>query len=125
MGTWSYGNFDDDTSADHLSIMTGRLVEEITKAMAEPHTLEPDEYWGCAVPCNIEILNLFARQGWVGLVLPKPAVAAQWRTTYLAVWDGAIDQLAPESDYKAKRRAVLVRTFDELLEHARRGHDET
>ena len=28
-------------------------------------------------------------------------------------------------DYKTKRRAVLVRTFDELLEHALRAHPGT
>ncbi|MBL8717245.1 MAG: hypothetical protein JNL79_14760 [Myxococcales bacterium] len=43
--------------ADHLSILTARLVEEIEAAMAgDPVALEPDEYAGVAVPCNVELL---------------------------------------------------------------------
>jgi hypothetical protein len=29
MGSWGAGNFDEDTAADHLSIITGQLVEDI------------------------------------------------------------------------------------------------
>lgn len=57
------GNFDDDSAADHLSIVTGKLVEEIETAMADPETIEPDEYWGVAVPCNLELLHLIAKRG--------------------------------------------------------------
>lgn len=54
MGTWGTGNFDDDTAADHLSILVSRLVREVTDAMAgDPVALEADEYWGVAVPCNL------------------------------------------------------------------------
>jgi hypothetical protein len=118
MGTWGHGNFDNDTSADHLSILTGQLIKEITQAMAEPRELEPDEYWGCAVPCNIELLTLIARQHWVGAALPKPATVEERRTTYMAVWEEYIDQLELAEPDKAERRAVLARTFDDLLEQA-------
>jgi hypothetical protein len=56
MGTWGHGNFDDDTAADHLSDLTGKLLGDIQKAMeGDPVEIEPDEYWGVAVPCNLEL----------------------------------------------------------------------
>ncbi|WP_429516181.1 DUF4259 domain-containing protein [Rhodococcus sp. BE178] len=119
MGTWGSGNFDDDTAADHLSDMTGRLVDEVTKAMSgDPVEIEPDEYWGVAVPCNLELLHLIAQQHYVGVTLPDAETIVGWRDRFLAVWDGAIDGLEPAPDYKERRREVLVRTFDQLAEVA-------
>ncbi|MFC4604181.1 DUF4259 domain-containing protein [Rhodococcus kronopolitis] len=121
MGTWDSGNFDDDTAADHLSDLTGRLVDEVAEAMSgDPVELEPDEYWGVAVPCNLELLHLLARQHYVGVRLPDPETIAGWKDRFLAVWDEAIDGLEPEPDFKRQRREVLVRTFDQLAEVARR-----
>jgi hypothetical protein len=42
----------------------------------------------------------------------------QWKRDYLAVWDEHIDLLEPTPKHKIDRRAVLVKTFDELLRHA-------
>ncbi|MDX2646154.1 DUF4259 domain-containing protein [Streptomyces sp. PA03-1a] len=121
MGGWGSGNFDEDTAADHLSVLTGRLVREVEDAVAgAPGALEPDEYWGVAVPCNVELLHLIATQGWAGVVLPAAATVRQWKAAFLAAWDGAIDDLAPSPEHRAGRRAVLVRTFDALAELAER-----
>ncbi|MER7007899.1 DUF4259 domain-containing protein [Dactylosporangium sp. NPDC000555] len=120
MGTWESGNFDSDTAADHLSILTARLVREVEDAMAgDPVELEPDEYWGVAVPCNLEILYVLASQAWVGVVLPEVETVESWRATYLAVWDASIDGLEPTPEHKTQRRAVLERTFDQLAEAIR------
>ncbi|MEU4094613.1 DUF4259 domain-containing protein [Streptomyces sp. NPDC026673] len=121
MGGWGSGNFDEDTAADHLSLHTGRLVREVTEAMAgAPEALEPDEYWGVAVPCNVELLHLIAAQGWAGTVLPGAATVREWKAAYLAVWDGAVDGLAPSAEYRVERREVIARTFDRLAELAER-----
>ncbi|MFJ7492370.1 DUF4259 domain-containing protein [Streptomyces sp. NPDC097727] len=115
MGTWGSGNFDDDTAADHLSGITGRLVSEIEEAMAgDPVGLEPDDYWGVAVPCNVELLCLIAEQHYVGATVPAAAVAERWKRTFMDVWERAIDGLEPEPEYKERRRAELIRTFDRL-----------
>ncbi|MER8084564.1 DUF4259 domain-containing protein [Streptomyces sp. NPDC058316] len=115
MGTWGSGNFDDDTAADHLSGITGRLVSEIEEAMAgDPVGLEPDEYWGVAVPCNVELLCLIAEQHYVGATVPGAAVVERWEKTFMDVWERTIDGLEPEPEHKEKRRAELIRTFDRL-----------
>ncbi|MBM2614678.1 DUF4259 domain-containing protein [Actinoplanes sp. LDG1-06] len=120
MGTWGSGNFDDDTAADHLSGLTARLVREVEDAMAgDPVELEPDEYWGVAVPCNLEILHVLAGRGWVGVQLPEAATVEAWKATYLGVWDATIDDLEPGPEYKTQRRAELERTFDQLAEAIR------
>lgn len=120
MGTWGSGNFDSDTAADHLSILTARLVREVEDAMAgDPVELEPDEYWGVVVPCNLEILQVLANQRWVGVELPKAATVQAWKSTYLAVWDANIDELEPTPEHKTQRRTALERTFDQLAETIR------
>lgn len=120
VGTWGTGNFDGDTAADHLSIIVDRLVREVEEAMAgDPVGLEPDEYWGVAVPCNLEILHLLASRSWVGVTLPPADTILDWKQRYLAVWDAAIDGLEPTEDYRAARRAVLERTFDQLADRSR------
>jgi hypothetical protein len=115
VGTWGSGNFDDDTAADHLSGLTDRLIAEVTEAISG----DPDEYWGVAVPCNLELLHLIARQHYVGVSLPDQTTIAGWKSRYLAVWDQTIDGLEPGPEYKQQRRATLVRTFDQLAELAK------
>ncbi|MEV7721814.1 DUF4259 domain-containing protein [Streptomyces sp. NPDC093108] len=123
MGTWGSGNFDSDTAADHLSGITGRLLSEIEEAMAgDPVGLEPDEYDGVAVPCNIELLALMGEQGHVGVAMPEPAVVEGWKGMFMDVWERTIDGLEPEQEYKEDRRAELIRTFDRLAALAERHH---
>ncbi|MFJ6573826.1 DUF4259 domain-containing protein [Streptomyces sp. NPDC091292] len=120
MGTWGSGNFDSDTAADHLSDLTGRLVSEITEAMAgDPVQLEPDEYWGVALPCNLELLHTIAARGYVGAEVPDAEVIEGWKKTFMAVWEATIDDLGPSPAYKEERRGVLNRTFDQLADVAR------
>ncbi|MCX4448762.1 DUF4259 domain-containing protein [Streptomyces sp. NPDC087866] len=119
MGTWGAGNFDSDTAADHLSGLVDRLVGRVTEAMAgDPVGIEPDEYDGVAVPCDLELLLLLHERGWVGVTLPAPEVVRQWRDAYMAVWERSIDGLEPADGFKDERRAVLRGTFDRLAEAA-------
>jgi len=121
VGDWGTGNFENDTAADHLSILTDRLISEVADAMAgDPVEIEPDEYWGVAVPANLELLSLLARQGYVGASLPEAEVVEGWKKTYMAVWEGCIDGLTPSPGYKDERRTVLIRTFDELADLRRK-----
>jgi hypothetical protein len=115
MGTWASGNFDSDTAADHLSGIAGKLIADVTKAMGgDPVELEADEYWGTAVPCNIELLALLAEQRWVGAMVPDAATVAAWKAKYLKIWESSIDALEPSPEWKAQRRAAIVATFDRL-----------
>ncbi|MEV4412314.1 DUF4259 domain-containing protein [Catellatospora sp. NPDC049609] len=122
MGTWGSGNFDSDTASDHLSIVVDRLVTEVAEAMAgDPVAIEPDEYWGVAVPCNLELLQVLAQAGYAAGRLPEAGVVEEWKKTFMAVWERTIDDLGPSPDFKQARRSVLNRTFDQLADAARRA----
>ncbi|NUP52291.1 MAG: DUF4259 domain-containing protein [Catenulispora sp.] len=122
MGTWGSGNFDNDTALDHESIVVARLLTEVAEAIAgDPAEIEPDQYWGVAVPCNLELLHLLSQAGYANDHLPEAEVIEEWKRTYMAVWERAIDDLGPEPYYKEDRRVVLNRTFDLLADDARRG----
>ncbi|WNI24387.1 DUF4259 domain-containing protein [Streptomyces sp. ITFR-16] len=119
MGTWGAGNFDSDTAADHLSALVDRLVAEVTEVMSgDPAEIEPDEYGGVAVPCNLELLLMLDAAGWVGVTLPPAEVVRQWQESYMAVWERTIDGLGPSDAYRAERRAVLTGTFERLARAA-------
>lgn len=113
MGTWDAGIFDNDCAMDHVCAFTGKMIEEIDEAVANPSELECDEYWGDAMRAHIEMLLLLQRDAH-GL-LPEPEKAILWRDTYMNIWDGYIDKLQPKPDYKIKRRAILVSLFDRLI----------
>ncbi|MFD4658255.1 DUF4259 domain-containing protein [Kitasatospora sp. NPDC058444] len=122
MGTWGSGNFESDTALDHLSIRIDRIVTEVAEAMAgDPVELEPDEYWGVAVPCDLELLHVLARAGHGVAQLPEAGVITGWKTAFMAVWERTIDDLEPSPEFKDERRSVLNRTFDQLAEVAARN----
>jgi hypothetical protein len=122
MGAWGSGNFENDTAADHLSELTSRLVNEIAEAMEDPSELAADEYWGNAVPCNLEILNLIASKKWAGTLLPEPDRVEEWKAIYMSVWEESIDDLDVKPAFKKQRHKKLLKTFNELLAHAQDQH---
>jgi hypothetical protein len=133
MGTWGAGHFEDDTALDHLSAlrntyklegMCAELLGAVRDAMANTASLEPDEYEGMIVPCNLEIIaQMMDVFGSSICMLPKPSVLERWKNTYLNVWDGCIDELEPDPDWKQSRREVLGQTFDRMLEYSKAQHE--
>jgi hypothetical protein len=111
MGTWGYGNFDSDTAADHLSIVTKRLVDEIAAAFAA-NDIGPDDYGGWSVPANLELLALIAtKKKWTGTVLPVAAALVRWKKQFLAAWENG-----PEvQGNNPKHLKVVAKTFDAVL----------
>ncbi|MFJ9555375.1 DUF4259 domain-containing protein [Nocardiopsis sp. NPDC101807] len=115
MGTWGSGNFESDTAREHLSAVVDRLVAEVSEAMAgDPVAIEPDEYWGVTVPCNLELLYVLALAGHTSDRPLRPETVEGWKRDFMAVWERTIDGLEPSPGFKEERRAVLVRTFDRL-----------
>ncbi|MGW0043590.1 DUF4259 domain-containing protein [Rhodococcus sp. NPDC003348] len=118
MGVWGPGNFDSDTVADGLSALTDGIIADIAEQFgdgSDDSALEPDEWGGEMVPAWLEILVGIVEPGRVGATFPAVAVVADWRDRYLRAWDGYIDDLDPDADYKEARRAVLVDTFERAV----------
>jgi hypothetical protein len=134
MGTWGPGNFENDCAADHLLEFCGPLLKQVEEAMKDPSAIEPDEYDASVVMANLEIIACLSEhlgryeRGAIQdflypCVLPPPGVVAGWRGQYLKVWDGGIDGLDPDPDYKKKRREVIIETFDRVERLARERHE--
>lgn len=114
MGTWGPGHFDSDTSADHLSTVMAKWIQEIDEAMKSPVELEADEYWGWAVPANLELLALVGKQGWVGTMLPDDAKLALWQKTFLAAHLPGFEALKASDDFIRGRKKAILASFAKL-----------
>ncbi len=120
MGVWGTGNFENDTAADYLSLITSQIAEEIEEAISHPNEIEPDEFEGVVVPCKLEILYLFAKQHWVGLMLPDSALVIKWKKEYLFVWDQYMEKSDSKEEYINARRKVIAKTFDQLIKYLKK-----
>ena len=115
MGVWDSGNFDNDTAADHLYDIVEGLIKDIRDAVVNPLELEADEYWGSAMPCNIELLTLIGSQHYSGFHYPDSEEAIKWKEVFMSAWLGSIDGLEPEESYKEERIKILNETFDKFI----------
>ncbi|NPC72040.1 MULTISPECIES: DUF4259 domain-containing protein [Corallococcus] len=130
MGTWGFGNFENDTAGEHLVGVVRPLLQQIADTVRDEALMAPDEYDGVAMISNLEIIACLAEslgkssesKTAPGMELPPPATIEKWREDYLRVWDGYIDQLNPKPDFKRRRRKVIQTTFERVLAAAQREH---
>ena len=127
MGTWGPGNFENDRAADYLAELCQPIVEQIQTAIDDPPCLEPDEPESAIVMANIELLSsIFGNMERYASgpiedvlfpdILPRPETVSNWKSIYLRVWDGYIDQLNPKPEHKKNRRIVIAKSFDRLVQ---------
>src|SRR5262245_13955235 len=99
MGTWSEENFGNDGARDYLAMLTAKLVATINEVFADPERTALDEDGETLLMPSVEVLALLCER--YDVAPPRPATVRQWHQTYLAVYDGQIDNLRPKGDYKA------------------------
>lgn len=114
MGTLGPGNFDNDTAADHMGILCDRLITEIEDAVSDKSSIGPDEYWGVAIPCNIELLVMLNKK-YFGATLPDLHTALRWRDVYMSVWQKEIVAFRLKAGHLEARSRVLRQTFASLI----------
>ncbi|NYE93889.1 hypothetical protein FHU41_000110 [Psychromicrobium silvestre] len=119
MGTWDAGNFDNDDAMDQLGGLVSEMVQKIEFAI-DNELLEPDETQGVWLPCQVEILTLFAQR--FNVTLPSVETITRWRDEYIEVWEGYIDELEPDPDYRRERRTVLDSTFNDAIQESAKQH---
>jgi len=115
MGTWGFGNFEDDTAADFFSIYTSELINEINNVIDKSEEIEPDEYEGVALPCKVEILTTLTKQKWVGCTHPDIQIVKDWCEKYLTVYDTYYIDTKDNLTYIQKRRETIQNTFDNYI----------
>lgn len=113
MGTWGASNFQEDKALDYLATdIVGPLVRKLEALIANPALAEPDERAAAEIMVAVEVLSLLCES--CNAAPPKPALVKKAADTYLRVWDGSIDRLQPDPDFKRERRRVLETSFARL-----------
>jgi hypothetical protein len=116
MGTWGAGNFQSDGTLDWLA---GDVVKPLVETI-ESNIRGVDESNDQIVTAAVEVLAVLCEQ--LNAVPPWVDRILGWRAAYLRAWEGFIDAIARKSDYKARRREVIDRTFARLLAVAKQWH---
>jgi hypothetical protein len=114
MGVWGAGNFANDEALDYAHELVDTMIEQVEATIASEHGMEPDEPVSFCLMCNIELMWLIGKHA--GLSMPEVNTVRGWKEKYLAVWDEYIDGLDPKPGFKAERRAIIVKSFDQLIE---------
>jgi hypothetical protein len=98
---------------DYAQELAEQMVAQIEETVANEHGMKPDEPDSFRLMCNIELLCLIGQHA--GLSFPESAIAEGWKARYLAAWEASIDGLDPKPGFRDGRRAVIMATFDRLI----------
>jgi hypothetical protein len=114
MGTWGPGNFESDAALDLIGDEIDRHVRAIEEVFADQQRFRLDEDAEGEIVPRIVILTFLCEH--CGGILAKDVDVAAWKARYLDMYDGMIDELDPDADYKEQRRVAIVATYDKLIE---------
>ena len=117
MGVWGAGNFANDEALDYTHELVDQMIEQVEATVAREHRMEPDEPDSFRLMCNIELMWLIGKH--TGLSMPEAETVRSWKEKYLAVWDESIDELDPKPGFKEERRAIIVKSFNRLINMCR------
>ena len=127
MGSWGPGNFDNDAARDHLFDLTRGLADEIEQALDRATAAklsgasDGDVIAALEIVLpNIDILCVL-HESLDGGFLPEPVIVDDWQSRF--------EQLNSEREQNddleaAKRREVIVATFDKLRQFAQQCWEE-
>ena len=105
MGGWGPGNFDSDLAMDwYLNDFGKFMIGRLRGIASDKMSFEPDEPESVEFICTLQVLTVLDEH--LCQILPGRDVIAQWRDTYLEVFD------AFEPGRGDERRARIVETFD-------------
>ena len=119
MRAWGPGNFDNEPAQQYL----GDLVEHLTTTV-EQHLLhesgDVEAFGEAEVMPSVEVLLLLAEQ--LRGVPPVEGRVVEWKAEYLRRYDAQAEQSRAHRPLLARRRAVIVATFDRLAALASAFH---
>lgn len=105
MGSWASGNFENDAALDLLSDVVKNLDQELT---APDEVEDIDMLMGAVAIRKALVEHLPANP-------PPREQIEELKEAVLQLYDDEIDSLEPEEEYKAERRQVIEKTFDDFL----------
>lgn len=117
MGTWGPGNLDSDNAMEFLDLTLLDLVRTVRTCIASERLKTADwffERFGeTQLMPAIDVLLTLVEHYKADPSLDIEEVKG-WKMTYLNIFDQVIDQFTPKTEYKAKRRQIIVDTFERL-----------
>ena len=116
MGTFGPGNFQNDGALDYVAELAVQLVERINDSL-QGRKANPDELGETVLVPSVDILRLLCAH--CSAPVPEKTTIQAWKDKYLHIWNSRIDATHPAPGYKEERRAVIVQTFDNLLQLAK------
>jgi hypothetical protein len=120
MGKSGTSNFDSDAASDYVGDLVERLVKEIEQALAKPHSIAPDEYYGEVLPCIVEIIAALHQLSGTASI-PPPETVAGWKSRFLAARTSAFGVVLDDTEL---RTSAIRNAFDRLHEMSRIVHEE-
>lgn len=123
MGAWGHGNFEDDTSIEHLSIVVDGLLEVVRRLCEEPSDIDAGDYDTVAAVANIEIiaclgesLGRISRSGKPpSFELPSSNSLRQWQMVFLTRYGEACREIGMADEFREKRMNAVSDAFCRLI----------
>ncbi|HKB37169.1 MAG TPA: DUF4259 domain-containing protein [Gemmataceae bacterium] len=113
MGSWGDDNFANDGARDYLSMVTAKLVAQITEIFRDDERLGLDEDGEAMFMPSVELLALLCER--YAATPPKPSAIQQWHDKYLRRYDETVESYNPDPAFQESRRKVIEQTFRCLL----------
>ena len=114
MGTWGVGNFESDGAHEYLLKLLRTLIGEIELKLTDENVERSDfldAFGECEIIPAIDICTQLSKLYDTALDIDLAEVK-RWRQRYLSAFDRNPSNYLP--DFWAKRREVIVNTFNEL-----------
>lgn len=114
MSTWGAGTFQNDAALDFINTEIDRHISTIEKIFGDESRFHLDEDAEGELMPRIEILLALCER--CHGVLKEHVDFAVWKMRYLTMYDDEIDGMVRTDNLKQQRRAVIVDTFDRLIQ---------
>lgn len=113
------GNFDSDRACDYLALdVVAPLVGKMRSVLDDPERAQADDPDCDKIVAAAEVLGVLCRHI-PAAVPPATALVERCRDAFLSAWDAYIGELVPGAGHEEERRAVIVGTFDRLIDICR------
>lgn len=116
MRTWGSGNFENEGASNLLYEFINPFTATIAELMTELRDAERFKELGEAqiMPMLDIVITLSTHYKTVPSI--EPGMLQEWRIKYLSAYDKYIGDLDLNDDFKEERRAIILKTFDNLKE---------
>lgn len=112
MGTWGSGNLANDYALDELGDRSAKFIKTMMARARKKASREADEWDHTTLFVEFEMLFALAERKLFTTGYPARAEVEALAQKFIVGWDAYIDELGATDDYKERRRATILETFE-------------